>query len=283
MAKAQNRRSNFIDLYKVLNLPRDADIETIRERIHLLYFESQENLDHRNRRKRNYYVNLYEDLLPKARYVFSDDDRRARYDQKLIDFDSSAKTTSAREPDNESSSLSSYSTTQMEQGRDAEIGWDFSEVDRDADEDKEVPQSALIQTENPLDVESASSNSRSEQPEQKHPFNAAALHPDDMNGTAEQRAKIERRRLKIIRRRANDAMLSQGIMVGVSVFVASLVILYFMAGDYLSGSFAKIVFFGWIVIAVSAGFISGWFAAQSARRNTIIQLSKSSYKELKRR
>lgn len=69
----------FVDFYGLLAQPESAPAETLRARINALYSEAQANRDHRNISKRREYEMLLE-LLPFARTVLLDGDKRARYD-----------------------------------------------------------------------------------------------------------------------------------------------------------------------------------------------------------
>jgi hypothetical protein len=71
----------FVDLYEVLELPVDADRNTLRKRINELYLDAQRNLDHRNFATRVKYQELFEVTMPQARYILLDDARRDEYDR----------------------------------------------------------------------------------------------------------------------------------------------------------------------------------------------------------
>lgn len=75
---------DFVDLYAILGVSPTAPVADLRRRIGVLYTEAQENLDHRNFRKRFYYHELYEVHLPQAHNVLLDDARRAGYDTELV-------------------------------------------------------------------------------------------------------------------------------------------------------------------------------------------------------
>jgi hypothetical protein len=73
----------LIDYYKMLALPADAAEADIRQRLGTLYLKAQQNLDHRNHRKRFYYHELYEVHIPQARVFLLDAQKRACYDRFL--------------------------------------------------------------------------------------------------------------------------------------------------------------------------------------------------------
>jgi len=69
----------FVDYYQLLGVAPDATTTRIRGQVNDLYTEAQANRDHRNLNKRREYQLLLE-LLPQAREILLDDNRRARYD-----------------------------------------------------------------------------------------------------------------------------------------------------------------------------------------------------------
>ncbi|PQV63240.1 hypothetical protein B1R32_11466 [Abditibacterium utsteinense] len=76
----------FVDLYEVLELPVDADRNTLRRRVNELYLDAQRNLDHRNFATRVKFQELFEITLPQARYILLDDGRRDDYDRLVYAF-----------------------------------------------------------------------------------------------------------------------------------------------------------------------------------------------------
>ncbi len=77
-------QDDFVDLYEILELPTDAESEPIRQRLNVLYLEAQQNLDHRNPKKRLQFQQMYEVYLPQARHLLLDGKRRAEYDRYLL-------------------------------------------------------------------------------------------------------------------------------------------------------------------------------------------------------
>ncbi len=76
----------FVDLYQVLELPVDADRNTVRKRVNELYIDAQRNLDHRHFPTRVKFQELFEVTLPQARYILLDDGRRDEYDRLVHAF-----------------------------------------------------------------------------------------------------------------------------------------------------------------------------------------------------
>ncbi len=70
----------FFDYYELLDQPQDATIAELRGRINDLYTEAQANRDHRNTQKRREYQ-LWLDILPQIRSIFTDETKRAQYDE----------------------------------------------------------------------------------------------------------------------------------------------------------------------------------------------------------
>ncbi len=71
----------FVDFYEILELPLEAERSEVRKRISELYIEAQKNLDHRNFNTRVHYQQLFEIILPQARYILLDEGRRDDYDR----------------------------------------------------------------------------------------------------------------------------------------------------------------------------------------------------------
>lgn len=71
--------NGFVDYYQLLDVAPDATTTRLRGQINDLYTEAQANRDHRNLNKRREYQLLLE-LLPQAREILLDENRRARYD-----------------------------------------------------------------------------------------------------------------------------------------------------------------------------------------------------------
>jgi hypothetical protein len=94
-------QDDFVDLYEILELPTDAESETIRQRLNTLYLEAQQNLDHRNPKKRLQYQQMYEVYLPQARHLLLDAKRRAEYDRYLMAYHTGDKVAPAAKSESE--------------------------------------------------------------------------------------------------------------------------------------------------------------------------------------
>ena len=74
----------WIDYYALLDVPVNADEDTIRRRIGKVYADAASNGDHRNLTRREYYQSLVERVLPQCRRVLLDSEWRARYDHQHL-------------------------------------------------------------------------------------------------------------------------------------------------------------------------------------------------------
>lgn len=74
----------WIDYYTLLDVPINADEDTIRRRIGKVYTDAASNSDHRNATRREYYRSLVERVLPQCRRVLLDSEWRARYDHQHL-------------------------------------------------------------------------------------------------------------------------------------------------------------------------------------------------------
>ncbi len=72
-----------VNFYELLGVAPDVDAKTIRRRVAEMFLEAQNNVEHRNFRRRFYFRELMESLLPKARHLLLDHKRRAAYNQFL--------------------------------------------------------------------------------------------------------------------------------------------------------------------------------------------------------
>ena len=79
-------QDEFVDLYKVLDVPPESDAAALKKRISEKYLEAQQNLDHRNAKKRLAFQQMYEIYLPQARHLLLDAGHRAEYDRYLKAF-----------------------------------------------------------------------------------------------------------------------------------------------------------------------------------------------------
>jgi hypothetical protein len=74
----------WLDFYALLDVPVNADEDTIRKRIGKVYAEAAANSDHRDLTKRHYFQALVERVLPQCRRVLLDPEWRAKYDRQHI-------------------------------------------------------------------------------------------------------------------------------------------------------------------------------------------------------
>lgn len=320
MANPQVNQDEFIDLYDALNLPQNADIEKVRKRINALYLEAQQNLDHRNAKKRLQYQQLYEIILPQARHLLLDDDRRAEYDRYLTAFKTGTKVAATHEP-NERRIATSKPTTvterlKEEEGVDPEklaeqredlwaqwkTGLEQVEEYTPEEETEEakplapkanIPHSAAPtpkpHTSQPTRAPELRSAAGESAQTQRSGFSDAALHAGESQRVSpEVKRQQDQQRAKIIQRKAYGAMLPRGLMVGVPVFLVSCAGLFFAtnfltSSGFLIGIFGEALNLGWPLIAAGIGFVVGRNAAESARQETIDKLSRIPFEELKKR
>jgi hypothetical protein len=90
-------QDEFVDLYEILEIAENTDTEQIRKRVNVLYLDAQQNLDHRNVKKRLQYQQMYEIYLPQARHLLLDSRRRAEYDRYLQAWRTGAKVEAVEE------------------------------------------------------------------------------------------------------------------------------------------------------------------------------------------
>lgn len=72
-----------VNLYELLDVAPDADLKQIRKRIGEMFLEAQNNVDHRSFRRRFYYRELMETVLPRARHHLLNPEHRDDYDRSL--------------------------------------------------------------------------------------------------------------------------------------------------------------------------------------------------------
>lgn len=321
MANQQVNQEDFIDLYDALNLPQNADIEKVRKRLNALYLESQQNLDHRNAKKRLHYQQLYEIILPQARHLLLDDGRRAEYDRYLTAFKTGTKVAATAETHERHISTSKPATVterlKEEEGVDPEklaeqredmwAQWKHG-LEQVVDEtesreetvqaDSGAPKANIPKSAAPAPKPLSSQPTRA--PELRSAagdaasisrggFSEAALHAGESQRLSpDAKRQQDQQRAKIIQKKASGAMLPFGLITGVPVFLVSCAVLYYAtnyltSNGYLTGMFGEIINLGWIPAAVAIGFISGRNAAETARQNTIDKLSRLSLEELKKK
>jgi hypothetical protein len=320
MADSQVNQDEFIDLYEALDLPQNADIEKIRKRINALYLESQQNLDHRNARKRLHYQQLYEIILPQARHLLLDGGRRGEYDRYLTAFKTGTKvaTTTHETEERRVSSAKPATVTERlkeeegvdpeklaEQREDMWAQWKHG-LEQIVDEPTPTEATEANPGAPKADISSPAPAARIAAPQPtrapelrratlpgeenaSHGFSSAALHAGESSRLSPDAKRLQdQQRIKIIEKKANNAMLPQGLVVGLIVLAVSSVVLYFgtnylTSNGILTGIIGEVINLGWIPLAIAIAFIQGRNAAMSARQNTIDKLSRLSFEELKRR
>jgi len=312
MANPQANQDEFVDLYDALNLPQDADIEKVRKRINALYLEAQQNLDHRNPKKRLQYQQLYEIILPQARHLLLDEDRRAEYDRYLTAFKTGTKVAATSEIHERHVSTSKPTTVterlKEEEGVDPEklaeqredmwaqwkTGLEQAEEntpEEETTESKSLTPEANTSSPTPS-TPRTSAVQQTRAPELRRAgegFSEAALQAGESQRVpADVKRQQEQQRIKIIKKRADGAMLPQGLIMGGLAFLVSCVVLYY-ATNYLTssgtltGTFGELVNLGWIPLAIIIAIVQGRNAALTARQNTIDKLSRLSFDELKKK
>lgn len=280
MANPHINQEDFIDLYDALDLPQNADVGKLRKRINALYLESQQNLDHRNPRKRLNYQQLYEIILPQAKHLLLDEGRRGEYDRYLTAFKTGTKVSAAQET--ESRIASTFKPTTVTERLKEEEGVDPEKLAEKREdmwaqwkqgleqiEDKSEAAEAPIQTDSgapkanipgsPTPAPRAAAPPQTRGPElrranvapgesdtaltQPGGFSEVALHSGGSPRlSADERRQQEQRRAKTIKKRATAAMFPRGMMVGVPVFLVCCAVLYY-ATNYLT----------------SAGYLIDWY------------------------
>lgn len=321
MANPQVNQEEFVDLYEALNLPQNADVEKIRKRINALYLEAQQNLDHRNAKKRLQYQQLYEILLPQARHLLLDEGRRSEYDRYLTAFKTGTKVTTTTQEAAERHFSTSKPTTvterlKEEEGVDPEklaeqredmwAQWKHgleqvvdepSYSEETAESDPLAPKANIPSpTSTSTPKSSAAQPSRApelrragqETEEGHHGFSSAALQGGSQRLSVDAKRQQDQQRAKMIERAANNSMFPRGLMVGVPVFLVCSGVFYFAtnyltSNGYLIGTIGEVANLGWGPLAIVIAYFQGRGAAESARQDTISKLSKYSFDELKKR
>jgi len=316
MAKQELNQDEFVDLYEVLNLPQNADEEKIRKSINALYLESQQNLDHRNPKKRLHYQQLYEIFLPQARHLLLDGERRAEYDRYLTAFQTGTKVqTTTEEAEHKFQTTRQVTVTERlkeeegvdpeklaEQREDMWAQWKhgLEQVTEDAASEEKpaapkppAAKPAKVATSQPTrapDLRQPAMPGESEpQPQGPRGFSDAALHAGESRRlTQDAKRQQDQQKAKIIERVAQNAMMTQAAIMGAIALGVSCVVLYFAtnyltSSGILTGTFGQIVNLGWIPVALIIAFVQGRNAGENARQSAITRLSRLSFEELKKR
>ena len=259
----------LVDLYGLLDVPRDADTARIRKRIAQLYLEAQGNLGHRNFRRRFYYQELFEIYLPQAHHLLLNEARRAEYDAQLFNRQESELQTTPQK---------SASTRTVAEREAAEI-----EALR-----------ALLPTQQQLQdnlqddlVESLAGDheaqARAEQVVKNRPPRAATPEWARMDaGLVEQRRDAKRREL------IKQELIATGRRFGVlaaAVSLAACLLLTIVFAMAFGGEEGAPLFLYPVALALAAiaAFFGAREASRQARRSVVAQLSQMPYEELLRR
>lgn len=254
MIQAQNETAPFVDLYDLLDLPPGSDVAAIRKRITTLYIEAQNNLDHRNFRKRFYYQELFETYLPQAHHLLLNDARRAEYHEQLQAHHAHASGTELRfdKPSPE---------TQLE-------------VAQDALESGTLPTLRPVPPQKPA-------------PPIAPPPTPRPATPEWMRmdaGRVERRRDFKRREL--IQRELESAGLRWGVAAGMAIVLLMSALLYLTINTSPGQALQPLglpwgVFsFLYFAAMISLGVFSARIAVRYARRRIVAVLSQMPYEQL---
>lgn len=313
MTNSQVKQDEFVDLYDALNLSQDADEKQIRQSINASYLESQQNLDHRNPKKRLRYQQLYEVILPQARHLLLDESRRAEYDRYLTAFKTGTKVQSSTE-DASSHKFETKERVTVTERLKEEEGVDPEKLAEQREDMWAQWKQGLVEVEeespapvkSPLQAKPVQKPSRPTEPQQTRApelrratlpgeaqgevhrgFNDAALHAGGVGRTAEDKRQDDLHRAKIIDKAAHNAMFTRAIMMGVPVFIGCVVVFYFLTtylttNGILIGLPGQIMNLGYIPAALVIAFVQGRNAGETARHQTIEKMSRHTLDDLKR-
>lgn len=269
-----------INLYEILGVASDADLKTIRKRIGVLFLEAQNNIDHRSFRRRFYYRELTEVVLPRARHILLDAERREDYNLSLgVAAPSDFSVSSPNSPLSSPTTLVEYSNAAL---------WDVARL---------APANNVTAGSNghtASNGHSASSGRAAVPPNSETAFgasntnNAAAeaniaargVTPEHLKMDAE---RVERRRDFKRRELIKHELVAEGtrwaIMVGISTFA--------LAALLLLGAGATLHVQALRLAAVPIALVCAAFCAHSAhrqaRKSIIALLSKMPYEQLLQR
>ena len=286
----------FVDLYKILEMPEAATETELRERVNKLYLEAQRNLDHHNFRKRFYYQQLYEVHLPQAHQLLLNGAQRSEYDRFLACFLKGLPfPTGAAQP--------SAGPASSELGRSAQVPADMlptaSAPPANAPA-KPAPAKTTFTfqpdalpppaTQPPAPARPSAPASRPARP--ATPPTPKAEPGEATTSLAAQVAKrkaqvlmdaseVERRRdykrRELIKKELTAAGHTWGMGTGVGVFAFVALLAFFLS--HLNGT----IIAGGIALAAVLAVVAGRYALREARRRIVVDLSKMPYDELLRR
>ncbi len=263
-----------INLYEILGVAPDADLKTIRKRIGVLFLEAQNNIDHRSFRRRFYYRELTEVVLPRARHILLDAERREDYNLSLgVAAPSDSSVSSPNSPLSSPTTLIEYSNTAL------------SDVARLAPANNVTAGSNGHTASNgraavPPNNETAFGASNTNNAAAEANIAARGVTPEHLKMDAE---RVERRRDFKRRELIKHELVAEGtrwaIMVGISTFA--------LAALLLLGAGATLHVQTLRLVAVPIALVCAAFCAHSAhrqaRKSIIALLSKMPYEQLLQR
>lgn len=275
----------FVDLYKILEIPSTSNEAELRERVNKLYLEAQRNIDHHNFRKRFYYQQLYEVHLPQAHQLLLDPARRAEYDQYLEAFNKGL-------PFPTETGTSATGPTSGDLGRTDRLDTEMLPAMNPAANagGATLPGSRLTApgTATPPATPATTPKPAIKAPTPARPVNKPAPKPftpspavSSQRSMASEISEAERRRdykrRELIKSELESAGQTWGISMGTITFIVIITIAYFL------GQGNGAILGSGVGIGLALGVIAGRQAVRMARRNIVADLSKMPYDELLRR
>ncbi len=283
----------FVDLYKILEMPETATETELRERVNKLYLEAQRNLDHHNFRKRFYYQQLYEVHLPQAHQLLLNAAHRSEYDRYLNCFNKGLPFPTDTGP-------TGSGPTSGDLGRSDQIATDMlptsSAPVATAPEtptptkfsfSPDTPVTPVSPT--PIPTRPVAPASRPARPTPPEPQLAPGETAPSLAAQVAKRkaqvlmdaSEVERRRdykrRELIKRELTAAGQSWGIGAGALVFVIVAALAYFLSHGNIT------ILGGGVAAAAVVAVVAGRYALREARRRIVVVLSKMPYDELLRR
>jgi hypothetical protein len=262
-----------INLYEILGVTPDADLKTIRKRIGVLFLEAQNNVDHRSFRRRFYYRELTEVVLPRARHILLDAERREDYNLSLgVAAPSDFSVSSSNSPLSSPTAPIEYSNTASARPTSSAPSIDDLAVFNG--------QASNGRAAMPPNSETAFGASNTNNAAAEANIAARGVTPDHLKMDAE---RVERRRDFKRRELIKHELVAQGtrwaIMVGISTFA--------LAALLLLGAGATLHVQALRLAAVPIALVCAAFCAHSAhrqaRKSIIALLSKMPYEQLLQR
>lgn len=282
----------FVDLYKILEIPQSTSETEVRERVNKLYLEAQRNLDHHNFRKRFYYQQLYEVHLPQAHQLLLNAPQRAEYDRYLDCFNKGL-------PFPADLAGTRNDSTSGELGRSEQIETDMLPTFDSSVANAAPPATSVTQTSaktsdakvpaRPAAPASRPARSTASPAEKASPGDAAASLAAQVAKRKAQvimdASEVERRRDYKRRELIKGELVASGLWwgwgAGAGCFIVVAALLFFALNQMKMT--ANNALSGGLLIAVVIAALIGRYALREARRRVIVVLSKMPYDELLRR